>query len=203
MADTFVERLTGQASAEAVPVEVNLVMNDSTLLSDDASPAHLEGYGPVPAPLARIWLRDLPEDVDCWLRRLYTDPATARLVALESTRRLFTGLLRCFLVLRDQTCRTPWCDAPVRHGDHVRSAADGGPTSAENGQGLCESCNHAKQGIGWTATGREEGGVVTRTPTGHRYLSLTSDAGTGPAARSAALLSGDRLPRPRSDRLTG
>ena len=58
MADTLVERVTGQAIAGAVPVEVQLVMTDATLLGQDPTPAHLHGYGPVPAPLVRAWLAD-------------------------------------------------------------------------------------------------------------------------------------------------
>ena len=58
MADTLVERVTGQATAAAVPVEVQLVMTDTTLLADDPTPAHVHGYGPVPAPWARAWLAD-------------------------------------------------------------------------------------------------------------------------------------------------
>ena len=57
MADTAVERLTGQATADGVPVEVHLVMTDRTLLGGDPEPAELDGYGPLPAPLARAWLR--------------------------------------------------------------------------------------------------------------------------------------------------
>jgi hypothetical protein len=51
---------------------------------------------------------------------------------------------------------------------------DGGDTEADNGQGLCEACNYAKQAPGWRArqTRRRAGPVIeTVTPTGHRYLS--------------------------------
>ena len=51
--------------------------------------------------------------------------------------------------LRDRFCRTPWCDAPIWHRDHARAAASGGLTNGDNGQGLCEACNHAKQAPGW------------------------------------------------------
>ena len=99
---------------------------------------------------------------------------------MDSERRLFDGGLRRSLLARDGTCRTPWCDAPVRHVDHVVDHAFGGPTNAENGQGLCVRCNHAKQAAGWRA--EADGGrggphrwrphtVVTTTPTGHRYPS--------------------------------
>lgn len=171
MADTLVERVTGQSTASEVPVEVNMVMTDSALLGGHVEPVHLEGYGPLPAPLVREDLRDQPEDVRAWVRRLYVDPRTGALVAMESTRRRFEGQLRRFVIVRDQRCRTPWCDAPVRHVDHVCAAARGGRTTTANAQGLCESCNLAKESEGWHSTSRPGGVVVTRTPTGHRYRS--------------------------------
>ncbi|MDQ4053379.1 MAG: HNH endonuclease, partial [Actinomycetota bacterium] len=75
--------------------------------------------------------------------------------------------------LRDQRCRTPWCDAPVRHTDHAEAVAEGGPTTKRNGQGLCEACNHAKQAPGWTARPRPgpRHTIETITPTGHSYTS--------------------------------
>ena len=84
-----------------------------------------------------------------WLRRLYATPDARTLVAMESGRRLFDAGLRRFLLARDGTCRTPWCDAPIRHLDHVTDHAAGGATSERNGQGLCEQCNHTKQLAGW------------------------------------------------------
>lgn len=41
MADTLVERITGQASAAATPIEVSLVMTDRSLLGADDEPAHI------------------------------------------------------------------------------------------------------------------------------------------------------------------
>ncbi len=99
---------------------------------------------------------------------------------MDSTRRSFAGNLRRFVGVRDGLCRTPWCGAPIRHVDHVRRAADGGETSARNGQGLCEACNLAKDALGWRSRARESGSVETVTPTGHRYLSRVPPS---PAAR--------------------
>jgi hypothetical protein len=110
-----------------------------------------------------------------WLRRLYTRPDTVQLVAMESRRREFSPAQRRFLRLRDQICRTPWCDAPIRHTDHLRGASSGGDTDAVNGQGLCEACNYAKQAAGWRARPSPAGGrhaVETATPTGHTYRSV-------------------------------
>ena len=171
MADTLVERITGQATAPAVGVEIGLVMTDTTLLGGDSTPAKVPGYGPVPAALARDWISDPAARV--WIRRLYTHPDTGNLVAMDSHRRVFEGNLRRFLLTRDQHCRTPWCDAPIRHLDHIRAHHAGGHTTASNGQGLCEHCNHTKTAPGWRARPRPgpRHTVTITTPTGHSYRS--------------------------------
>jgi hypothetical protein len=53
MADTMVERLTGQQTAAAVPVEIGLTISLDTLTGADQSPAWLAGHGPLPAAYAR------------------------------------------------------------------------------------------------------------------------------------------------------
>ncbi len=180
MADLLVERATGQSTAAAVPVEVQVVMTDRALLAGDDTPAHLPGYGTVPAPWARhLVATSGPEGVSpagVWLRRLYTHPDDGTLVTMDSTRRLFDGALRAYVVARDVTCRTPWCDAPIRHVDHVVDHALGGATSASNGQGLCIRCNLAKAQEGWSAlpVDADDGSppvVLLTTPTGHTYAS--------------------------------
>jgi hypothetical protein len=95
-------------------------------------------------------------------------------VAMESRSRRFPSGLATFIGLRDQTCRTPYCDAPIRHHDHAQPHHRDGPTSAENGLGACEHCNYAKESPGWRVTAGTERGVHTAqflTPTGARYRS--------------------------------
>ncbi|UKA62660.1 HNH endonuclease [Arthrobacter sp. FW306-04-A] len=201
MADALVERTTG-TPAGISGVEVQLVMTDRTLFQGDAEPARLPGYGIVPAGWARAILtgnqgpadgnqdggkrpchvdpgqRGKGQDLKLWLRRLYTAPGTGELVGVDSRARLFPAGLRRFIQARDDTCRTPYCDAPIRHFDHVVPWHDGGTTSLANGAGLCESCNHTKELTGWTA---QTGAATTspgtrhvldiRTPTGHTYRS--------------------------------
>jgi len=56
----------------------------------------------------------------------------------------------------------------------MRGSTEGGATSADNGQGLCEACNHAKQAPGWRARPSPASGgrdIETTTPTGHTYRS--------------------------------
>ena len=288
MADTLVERVTGQATADQVPVEVQLVITDRTLFSQfltpegraaqdhisqgrvwgvpaarSDTPAYFPGYGIVPGAWARELIcstlgtgedrqtspaaadREAPPPAEgrqtsppgaggqtsppsaappstapsrepspdrfrfpdqapigpatppaelslVSLRRLYADPVSGELTAMESRARAFPAGLARLIRTRDQTCRTPWCDAPIRHIDHVQPHAKGGPTSYTNGQGLCEACNHAKEAPGWNAaaatgsgprplstadrsTPRRDSGsrhtVRLTTPTGHTYTS--------------------------------
>ncbi len=190
MADTLVERVTGQASAAAVPAAVTVVLSDAALLTgadDDAllAPGRAGGGAvtPIPAELAReLVLASLTQTTRTSLKRLYQAP-TGRLVALESTSRCFPAGLAELVRIRDEVCRTPWCDAPIRHTDHVLPHDEGGTTTFENAQGLCEACNHTKQAPGWTARPGPAGVVDTETPTGHRYRSLAPTRPPPPPSR--------------------
>ena len=177
MADTLVERVTGRSAAVATPVAVDLVLSDESLLAGGGSPATVPGYGPIPAQVARHLIADAAADRSsrATLRRLYRHPRSGALVAMESRSRNFPSGLAKFIALRDGTCRTPYCDAPIRHIDHATPASRGGPTSADNGNGRCEACNYAKESAGWrtSASAGEDGthAVVITTPTGATHHS--------------------------------
>jgi hypothetical protein len=154
MADTMYERVTGRPADVPVPVAVDVVITDESLFAGDTEPARIPGYGPVPAQIARrlvaAGLKDRRSRAT--LRRLYKHPRSGALVAMESRARLFPKGLSRFIDLRDDTCRTPYCDAPIRHHDHASAHVRGGVTSDLNGLGLCEACNYAKEAPGWTVT---------------------------------------------------
>ncbi len=177
MADTLVERVTGRSAATATPIAVNLVLSDETLLGGDNTAAEICGYGPIPATVARGLVLAAASDrrSRTTLRRLYAHPRSGALVALESHTRLFPRGLANFIGLRDQRCRTPYCDAPIRHRDHAQPHARGGPTNALNGVGLCERCNYVKEATGWRVnTAVDEKGTHTAhfsSPTGARHRS--------------------------------
>ena len=184
MADTLTERLTGQAPADGRPVELNLTMPLENLLDPDShTPADLPGYGPIPAGLADDILRHTGDRV--WWRRLFTAPTTDGgrvIVGGDPTVRRFTGWLAKLLRLRDGgTCREPFCDAPIRHLDHITPRSEGGPTTYAKGRGLCERHNYTRQLPGWTIetlAHRPDGIpylIATTTPTGHTYLSRAPD----------------------------
>ncbi|MCS3782456.1 HNH endonuclease [Tsukamurella ocularis] len=176
MADLAYERLTGRAVVDGQDVTVNLTMPASVLLSDEPGAAHVRDGGSLPAEIARKIVGRATANGTAWIRRLYVRPDSGAMVALDSRSRKFPEGLADLIAARDQYCRTPYCDAPIAHIDHVHRHASGGATEYENGQGLCAACNYAKEGVGWRAravdgpSGRHT--LETRTPSGHTYRSV-------------------------------
>jgi hypothetical protein len=204
MTDALVERTTGRAGGIS-GIEIQLVLTDRTLFQGDSEPARLPGHGIIPPGWARELIKGARTGDDgdagdgdagnpgmqAWLRRLYTAPSTGELVAMDSKARLFPPGLRRFLQARDDTCRTPYCDAPIRHMDHIIPWAEAGPTTAANGAGLCEACNHTKEAPGWNSRPRpgpadanepsQRHVLEITTPTGHTYHSTAPPLpGTSP-----------------------
>jgi len=67
----------------------------------------------------------------------------------NNTPRHFDGWLGQLIRLRDQTCTDPYCDAPIRHLDHIIRHSDDGPTTLENARGTCERGNYVREMPGW------------------------------------------------------
>ncbi len=168
MADALVASvLAGPHERPVTPVALGLVMTDAALFGGADDEAHLDDFGPIPAELAReIVCGAVTAEEDLSIRRLYTSPTTGELVAMDARTRTFRGNLAKFVRLRDRTCRTPWCDAPVRHVDHVTDWQTSRTTSGRSGQGLCEACNYAKTAHRWRSRAEPDGSVTTTLPTG-------------------------------------
>ena len=165
MFDLFTNETTGQQQATS-SVDVVLMMTPESLLAQGDTPAWLAGHGPIPAAVAREWLADA--ELNVFLRRIFTDPTGTRLASMESRSRGFSPTLRKMLLLRDNTCRNPYCDAPIVDGDHIKPHRAGGKTSWRNASGLCAHCNQTKENRGWHHEGDADELTVT-TPTKHSY----------------------------------
>ena len=136
------------------------MITDRSLLRGDPTPAQIPGYGTV--------------------------PADGTLVAMDCTRRLFDGALRAFVIARDQTCRTPWCEAPIRHidhiqPDHIQPWHTGGTTTAGNGPGLCVTCTLTKEQPGWHHDIVSDRGTCLRDPREPRAPLPAATTGGDPA----------------------
>ncbi|PSK98686.1 uncharacterized protein DUF222 [Haloactinopolyspora alba] len=115
------------SSTHGRPVTVDVTVPLATLIGLDEHPGHLEGYGPVPADVARhlsasgVW------------RWVGTHPVTGAVLSHGRTRYTPTQDLIDHVVLRDRTCKAPGCDAPaqVSELDHTLRYPLG-PTAAHN-----------------------------------------------------------------------
>ena len=196
MADTLTASACGLESPDDIPVEIQLLMTDMTLLADEEATAWIEGH-PLPGRVARdlaLGVPTLPPPAHVaadapapppeissaarWIRRLYADAKVGDLTEVDGRRRLFRGQVRRFILLRDQRCRTPWCDAPIHDIDHAHRFADGGSTDADNGVGHCQRFNLVKEMPGWESTVDPASDdrphrLTIRTPTGHIYQSTS------------------------------
>jgi hypothetical protein len=76
-------------------------------------------------------------------------PSVGPLVGGDPHRRRFDGHLKKLIMWRDRRCRDPFCDAPIRHIDHIERYTDGGLTIYPNGRGECERGNYAREMPGW------------------------------------------------------
>ncbi|RCS71641.1 HNH endonuclease [Brachybacterium alimentarium] len=185
--DAVLTRDASGGSAPLVTMDLGVIITDRALFHPGSGDvAHLEGYGPVPAEAVREQLRAITAtpgpsqrdtfgadgpDVRAVVRRLYTHPTTGELVSMDSRARAFPPAMGRFLTWRDTSCRGPFCNASVRHHDHITPFSRGGPTSLDNGQDLCAHCNQKED----DALAVERVGDPERP--GHR-VAWTSGSGT-------------------------
>jgi hypothetical protein len=167
MAQTLVERVTGVAHADAIDVEIQLVMDAPTLLGQDGEPVELVGYGTISPDVSDDLIAQAPNPS---IRRLLVDPIDGTLLVREPRRRSFDSPTRRHIRTRDRVCRMPGCDARIRDDDHILDHVLGGPTTSDNGQGLCKRSHTIKSLPGWKVTA-EGKATIWRTPTGHTYRS--------------------------------
>ncbi len=156
---------SGERSGGASPV-VNVTVGLATLLGENDQPAELDGYGPIPASMARR----IADDPSGTWRRLITDPAGRLLDYDTCTYRPPTALAR-HVRLRDRTCIVPGCGrrADFCELDH-RVRYPNGPTNAHNLQPLCKHHHDMKHHGGWQSSKDPDGVYHWITPTGHRYV---------------------------------
>ena len=165
MADTLVERVTGQATADAVPVEINLVMTDHTLFNTNHHTERTEHADQQPARpatrAARMMRLPRAARVSRPPDRVRADPGRAgprprprqrghqgvgaaalhRPVHRAPRRdghpaRPFTGQIRHAIIIRDQLCRTP--GAAPRSG--TPTTPNPSPTAAKPASATGKAC---------------------------------------------------------------
>ncbi|MWV51257.1 DUF222 domain-containing protein [Rathayibacter sp. VKM Ac-2803] len=148
-----------------VQAEVRLTLAATTATGLDDASADLDGYGLVPADIARELV-----GVGASFTRVLTEPDTGAVASVGRTHRVPPPQMRLALQLRDQTCRFPGCTRPAStaEADHTVEWRNGGETSLENLASLCTAHHHVRHGDRWTYVLRPDGAAEWTTPTGRR-----------------------------------
>ena len=104
---------------------------------------------------------------DAGVSAIFTD-SEQQIVDVGREQRTFTGAIRKVLVLRDQGCRFPGCNAPPSwtDGHHIAHWVNGGPTTTSNGCLLCSRHHHYVHEGQWTITGNANNELLFTSPTG-------------------------------------
>ncbi len=147
-------------------VQVQVVMDPSTLLRFSEQPAELVGYGPIPASVARALA------VDGMWQRLIVEPVTGHLLDYGETVYRPPQVLQDFLLARDVTCQFPGCRMPAYRSelDHiVPFGSAGGRTSASGMCALCKRHHQAKTKFGWQLERLDDGTLRWTSPEGRVY----------------------------------
>nr|WP_231134825.1 DUF222 domain-containing protein [Motilibacter deserti] len=157
--------LPGLPRATLARPAVRVTVGLDTLLGLSERPGELEGYGPIPAPVARELAAD-----GSW-RRWVTEPQSGELLDVGSQAYRPSPRLAAFVSARDRTCRGPGSGYPASRADldHV-VPFDGSNTTRANLQPLRRRWHNAKTHGGWEPTRSPDGVVTWRSPLGRRYV---------------------------------
>jgi hypothetical protein len=139
-----------------------------SLLGLTDEPAMLDGYGPIPASMARKLLADGASS----FHRVLVDPRDGAPLEIGRTSYRITTAMKKALQFRDGRCTFPGCNNPSldNETDHLKAWHHGGPTGISNLAQLCPKHHHLKHATGWTpnpATTNEPPGWTS--PTGRHY----------------------------------
>jgi Domain of unknown function (DUF222) len=163
------QRLAHQQGRRA---EIGVLVPYSTLIGLSEAPGELDGYGPLPASVARRIAAD-----GVW-RRILTDPVNGRVLDYGTTRYRPPQELVDYVIARDRTCRGIACSRPARSCeiDHTIAYPDG-PTADWNLGPFCGRQHLFKTHGGWQVSQPSPGYFVWRTPTGHTYTKDPDEIG--------------------------
>ncbi|MDR7159004.1 DUF222 domain-containing protein [Arthrobacter sp. BE255] len=154
--------------------EVLVTVPVFALLGATDEPAMLDGYGPVPASMARDLLANGAES----FHRVLVDPRDgAQLEIGRQSYRPTKAMLR-WLRMRDGRCTFPGCSNQSldNEADHQLAWADGGTTGVSNLRQMCPRHHRLKHASTWTptpATTNEPPGWIS--PSGRHYTSEHQD----------------------------
>ncbi|MCU1565622.1 MAG: endonuclease family protein, partial [Pseudarthrobacter sp.] len=167
----------GYADLGNVPVpraDVLVTVPVLALFDITDEPANLDGYGPIPASMARKLLANGASS----FYRVLVDPRDGAPLEIGRTNYRLTKAMKKALQLRDGKCTFPGCNNPSldNETDHLQAWQHGGNTGISNLAQLCPKHHHLKHNSRWTptpATSTEPPGWTS--PTGRHYKAEQPD----------------------------
>ena len=162
----FLSDISTTVTPQRRPLTVNVTIDLPTLLGLAENPGQLDGYGPIPASVAR----ELASDGK-W-KRFITEPQTGNLLDFGRESYEPPQQLKDFLIARDRTCRFPGCrrSALLSDLDHAQSWESGGSTSLENIGALCRRHHRLKTHDGWKIESFPDGSCTWTSPLGKQFF---------------------------------
>jgi hypothetical protein len=165
---------TGLGDVPPPRAEVLVTVPVFALLGATDEPAMLDGYGPIPASMAR----DLVANGAGSFYRVLVDPRDGAPLEIGRKSYRLTKAMRKWLRLRDRKCPFPGCSNQSldNEADHILAWAEGGTTGISNLGQPCPAHHRLRHTSTWTptpATKNEPPGWVS--PSGRRYKSECQD----------------------------
>lgn len=164
----------GLADVPTPRAEVLVTVPVFSLLGMTEEPAMLDGFGPIPAFMAR----DLVANGADSFHRVLVDPRDGAPLEIGRTSYRLTKAMRNWLRMRDGKCPFPGCSnhSLDNEADHLLAWHHGGTTGISNLGQPCPKHHRLKHDSGWRptpATKNEPPGWVS--PSGRKYKSEHQD----------------------------
>ncbi|TAP39519.1 HNH endonuclease signature motif containing protein [Arthrobacter sp. S39] len=149
-----VDATAGNVDAGRVPyptAQVLVTVPIFSLMGLTDEPADLDGYGPIPASMARKLVADGASS----FRRVLIDPRDGAPLGIGRENYRIPAAMRQWLRMRDGRCSFPGCNNQSldNDADHILAWADGGTTGITNLESLCRKHHRLKHTTAWTPTG--------------------------------------------------
>ncbi|WP_426226087.1 DUF222 domain-containing protein [Pseudarthrobacter sp. DSP2-3-2b1] len=164
----------GLADVPTPRTEVLVTLPFLSLLGITEEPAMLDGFGPIPASMARELVANGADS----FYRVLVDPRDGAPLEISRTSYRLTKAMRNWLRMRDGRCSFPGCSnhSLDNEADHLLAWHHGGSTGISNLGQLCARHHGLKHAVGWRstpATKNEPPGWIS--PSGRIYKSEPQD----------------------------
>ncbi|MDQ0120004.1 DUF222 domain-containing protein [Pseudarthrobacter sp902506025] len=183
--------VTGIGKVPAPRADVLVMVPVFSLLGVTDEPAVLDGFGPIPASMARKLVADGAES----FYRVLVDPRDGAPLEIGRKNYRLTETIKRWIRMRDAKCTFRGCAnrTPDNETDHLTAWQHGGTTNVSNLAQLCPKHHRLKHHSQWTpdpATKNEPPGWTS--PTGRHYNAEYQDP--EPTHWPPGILSAQRSP---------